>query len=82
MRLPGSTQLVDDLSLRLWGELPVICYQVPGVSIPEKRTAVGIFKNAVSLYLLVKYLHCGDGSEVSSLNHRWRQADSSNAVSA
>lgn len=71
--LSGSTQLVDDLCLRLWGELAVICYCMPGVSIPENRTGVGMFKNAFSLYFLVKYLHCGDGDTMSSLNNWWRQ---------
>jgi len=48
VHLSGSTQLVENLRLRLWGELPVICSCMPGVSIPENRTDVGTFKNAFS----------------------------------
>lgn len=47
----------------------MICYSVPGVCVPENRTGEGIFKTAFSLYLLVKYLHCGGGSGMSSLSN-------------
>lgn len=49
--LPGSTQLVDSPCLRLWGELPVICYCMPGVSTPEERTGVEIKKKKTSFLI-------------------------------